>query len=172
MDNKDCSTGTTCSTGTGGADGSKKCCWGTLIKGGLAGGVSMFVYFTASLTQLPWNKTIMTNVMNDGRLTPCLIKSFLMCLVASLLLTKVVKKCAAAGCCPVFSSLIIGVMVAIFSYVPNMIWYQSPIKFAWTGMFDQVLAITLAGLVISKFVLKKGACGPAKCDDKKTGCGS
>ena len=100
-------------------------------------------------------------------------KYFLFCLLGAALLTKFLKK-RKEGCCPVAGSMIVGLLVAVFSYLPNIIWFHFPWHYSLIGMADDVIAITLAGAAISTAVLKTGACTMGKsCGDKKEGaCGS
>jgi len=99
--------------------------------------------------------------------------------VGSALLTKILKKRSAGGC-PVAGSIIVGLLVGLFGSLPNVIWFHAPINDALVNIADAVIAITLAGAVISKCVLKTlgscktddKSCGPTtgSCDDKKTSC--
>ena len=105
-----------------------------------------------------------------------MVRDFLLCLFGAALLTKILKK-RNQGCCPVAGSMAIGLLVAIFSYLPNMIWFHFPLHYSLVGMADDFIAITLAGAVIGKCVLKAGpctmgkCCDKSKCDDKKGDCG-
>jgi len=92
---------------------------------------------------------------------PCMVKAFLMYLFGAALLTKLLKKIS-YSCCPMFGSFVIGVLVATFSYVPNMIWFHFPVAYSLVGMGDTIVAITLAGIAISCCLFKKGACNDKK----------
>ena len=178
MENKGCCAekpaDNTCSTEKPGPCGPSKCC-GVILKGAFFGGVVMFIYFSASWTLLPWHKDALAGFINAGTMVSMLGKAFLLCLFGAALLTKLLKKCALCGCCPVLFSMIVALLVASFSYLPNMIWHNMPLNIALQGMLDSFLAFTLAGLAIAKLVLKSGPCtmgkcGTEKCDDKKTSC--
>lgn len=82
----------------------------------------------------------------------------LLCLLGGLLLTKFLKK-TPEGCCPVGCSIALGVFVGAFAYLPNLIWFHFPVKYSLAGMADCIIAITLAGLFISKLVLRQGKSG-------------
>jgi hypothetical protein len=107
-----------------------------------------------------------------------MLKGFLFYFFGAALLTKLLKKCGPGGGCPVFCAMKIGVLVALFSYVPNMIWFHFPLRYSLLGMADILVAFTLAGAAISCCVLKSGPCTMGKCStekcddkgDKKTGC--
>ena len=227
MENKGCCAekpaDNTCSTEKTGACESKgKCCPGTILKGALAGGIVMFLYFSLSWTALPWHKADIMSFSNEHAASALLtdlalqsgvyvlpkamdmkagaagkpyafisvfaegvqpddmknglIGDFLFCLFGAALLTKILKK-RNQGCCPVAGSMAIGLLVAIFSYLPNMIWFHFPLHYSLVGMADDFIAITLAGAVIGKCVLKAGpctmgkCCDKSKCDDKKSDCG-
>ena len=82
-----------------------------------------------------------------------LYKQLIFCLFAGLLLTKLLKKSCGGGCCPVMFSVLLGLMLASFHHLPNMVWYQFPWKYTLVGMLDDILATTLAGIFIAKIVL-------------------
>lgn len=114
---------------------------------------------------------------------PCMIKAFLLYLVGAALLAKMMRKSMMTGCCPVGCAMMVGLLVAIFAYVPNMIWFHFPLCWSLLGMADIIIAFTLAGAAI-KCILKCGPCTKAggccpggTCStteksegDKKTGC--
>jgi hypothetical protein len=151
--------------GCGPGDTKGKCCPVTLLKGGVAGGIIMFAWFSLSWMVLPWHTKMATPPE-----TAVLAEYFLFCVVAALLLTKILKK-RATGCCPVAGGLVVGLLVAIFNYVPNLIWQHTPPQDALVGMADDLIAITLAGAAIGKCVLKAGSCGP-KDKDAVGSCGT
>ena len=99
-----------------------------------------------------------------------LSQEFLLCLVLAGLLTCLLKKQTCG--CPVAFSLKTGLLVALVHNAPNLIWWHFPLNFTLVNAADDVIGITLAGLVISKLVL---CCGPkmTDCDmPKKTSCGT
>jgi len=117
---------------------------------------------------------------------PCMLKAFLLYFFGAAMLAKILKKSLMTGCCPVGCAMMTGLLVALFAYVPNMIWFHFPLCWSLLGMADIVIAFTLAGAAI-KCILKcgpctkaggccpGGTCGPTagSCDDKsekKTGC--
>ncbi len=178
MENKGCCAekpaDNACSTEKKEPCGTGKCCGGIILKGAVFGGVAMFIYFMASWTLLPWHKVNLTTVIAAGNLVPTMGKAFLLYFFGAALLTKLLKK-VPAGCCPVFFAMVVGLLVAAFSYLPNTIFYNMPYTFALQGMLDNFLAITLAGMAIARIVLKSGPCTMGKCcsekgDDKKTSC--
>jgi len=171
-----CGPGCKCGCGTKG-----KCCPMTVIKGAVAGAIVMFAWFSASWMLLPWHKGAMTapGAVGPTEMNTALATSFVLYLFGAALLTKILKK-RTAGCCPVAGSIIIGLLVGAFGYLPNVIWFHAPLNDALVGIADDVIAITLAGAVIGKFVLKTlgscktdgAGCGPTtgSCGDKKTSC--
>ena len=167
MENKGCCAekpaDNTCSTGkTGGCGVKGKCCPGTIIKGAIVGGIVMFIYFYVSWMVLSWHKApvALTNLtFRSG------VYSFLFCLFSAALLTMLLKK-RGEGCCPVAGSMIIGLLVGSFSYLPNVIWFHFQLHYSLAGLLDDVIAITLAGAAIGKIALKSGSCTMGKCGDK------
>jgi len=105
--------------------------------------------------------SVFTDGISAGDMKQALIKDFLLCLFGAALLTKILKKRRCGGC-PVAFSMVIGLLVGAFSYLPNMIWFHFPLHFSLVGMADDVIAITLAGAAISKCILKSGG----QCGDK------
>lgn len=89
-------------------------------------------------------------------------KFFLLCLVGGALLTKFVKKASSSKCCPVGCSAKVGLLVGLFSYLPNAIWFHFPLNGALVGVLDDVIAFALAGWAISKILPSSGGCG-ASC---------
>lgn len=101
------------------------------------------------------------------------------------ILTCLLKKLSTG--CPVAFSMKMGLFAALAHHAPNLIWWHYPLPFSLIGMADDFIAITLAGLVVSKFVLKiplgghcssKGKCGgcgciagECKCGGKTASCG-
>lgn len=155
----------TCGTGgcsSGGCGGKSKCCPGTVIKGAILGGIIMFVWFSLSWRFFPWHAAALgANI----HVEPAILgEYFVFCLVVAALLTKILKK-RSSGCCPVAGSIIVSLLVALFNYVPAVIWQHAPTHDALVGMADDIIAITLAGAAIGKFVLKAGACTMGKCGD-------
>lgn len=226
MENKGCCMvkpeSNACATGKD-SGGKSPCCWGTLIKGMVIGGIVMFVYLMISWTVIPWHKSTVMSFKNDQAVAVALFENveksgiymlpkvvqpkespvdetavkgkkpalatapvekpfafvsvfkdgidvknmsvplaeqFLLCLFGALLLTCLLKKVACG--CPILLSLKVGVLVAVFNHVPNWIWYKFPCDYTLVGMADDIIAITLAGLVISKTVLKTGSCATGK----------
>ncbi len=111
------------------------------------------------------------SVFNDGidakNMRNQLIRQFVLCLFSAMILTCLLKK-AACGGCPKLFSFKVGLLVAVLHYVPNMIWYQFPVKYSLVGMADDIISITLAGVVLSMCCAKKaGSCGT----EKKGSCG-
>jgi len=151
--------------GTGPGDTKGKCCPVALLKGGLAGGIIIFAWFAFSWQVLPWHMK-----MANLPVASVLVEYFLFCVVAGLLLTKILKK-RTAGCCPVAAAFVVGLLVAIFNYVPSLIWQHSPSQLTLVGMADDLIAITLAGAAIGRCVLKAGSCGP-KDKDAAGSCGT
>lgn len=154
-----------CGDKTGGCGGKSKCCPGTILVGALVGGIVMFIYLLVSWKLLPWHRSGPLSFNGEQLMVPELVKYFLFCLFSAALLTKVLKKLA-GGCCPVAGSLIIGLLVGVFGYLPNTIWFHLPLHNSLVGIADDIIAITLAGAVISKCVLKsaKAGCGCRVCN--------
>lgn len=100
-------------------------------------------------------------------------REFVLCLLIAGLLTCLLKKQGAG--CPVASSMKIGLIVALAHNVPNIIWWHFPLDFSLISAADDFLAVTLAGVVISKIVLgcskKAGACSGCGCTDCKCKAG-
>jgi len=67
MDNQGCcKPDNSCSTTGGGSCGpSGGCCWSTLIKGAIVGGIVLFAWCWISWTMLPWHKTTMMSFANE-----------------------------------------------------------------------------------------------------------
>lgn len=161
-----------CGPSSCGPDGKSKCCPVTLLKGGVVGGIVMFAWFSISWMYLPWHVK-----MANPPLASVLGEYFAFCVVVSVLLTKILKK-RPAGCCPVAGSVLVALLVALFNYVPTLIWEHTPSHDSLVGMADDLIAITLAGAAIGRCVLKTagGSCAPAgSCGTKGKdagGCGT
>jgi hypothetical protein len=103
-------------------------------------------------------------------------ETFFLYFFVAALLTGLLKKQTCG--CPVAFSLAVGVLIALVANVPGMIWWHFPLNFTLINMADNVIATTLAGLAISKVVLRCGAgacqgCGNKSCTCKKGGgCGT
>jgi hypothetical protein len=119
------------------------------------------------------------SVMTEGfdcvkNLGPMMAKEFALCLVLAGLLTCLLKKQSCG--CPVAFSMKAGALVALAHNVPNFIFWHYPANFTLVSAADDFLAITLAGLVISKCVLKCGVeavCAPkCKCGKANCSCGA
>lgn len=94
--------------------------------------------------------------------------NLLLCMFYALLLTALLKKGTCCGGCPVLFSATVGLLVAVAGHLPGMIWYHFPLHHTLVGMVDDLLSFTLAGAVISKILLKTGACTMGS--DKKGSC--
>lgn len=105
--------------------------------------------------------SIFADGVTEKDMNRALVKQFVLCLFGAFLLTCLLKKSSCCGC-PILSSLKIGLLVAVFHYVPNMIWFHFPLNYSLVGMADDVLAFTLAGIIISKCFLKKSSCSTGK----------
>ncbi len=103
------------------------------------------------------------SVFKDGidakNMAPQLVQQLLLCLFGALVLTCLLKKISCG--CPVLLSFKVGLLVAAFDHLPCLIWHRFPLDYTLVGMADDVIAITLAGLVISKVAFKTGVCTPA-----------
>jgi hypothetical protein len=115
--------------------------------------------------------SVFTKGVDMKDMAPALAKQFGLCLLGAFLLTCLLKKAACCGC-PILSSLKVGILVAAFHYLPNIIWFHFPLNYSLVGAADDVIAFTLAGAVISWCCcLKKSSCAPGKAGDKTSGCG-
>jgi hypothetical protein len=101
--------------------------------------------------------------------TQQLAKSFLLCLFNALLLTSLLKKTCAGGGCPVLFSATTGLLVGSVAFLPNLIWFQAPLNYSLLGIADNLIAFTLAGFVLSKFLFNE-SCTMGKAADKKGSC--
>ncbi|MBI3440923.1 MAG: hypothetical protein HY052_03825 [Proteobacteria bacterium] len=118
--------------------------------------------------------SVFTPGLDAGKMNGQMAFSLLLALFNALLLTALLKKGTCCGGCPVMFSLIVGLVVACAGYLPNLIWYHFPLSYTLVGMADDIISFTLAGAVISKFVLNSGACkmgrGSGSCSiDKDAG---
>jgi hypothetical protein len=108
-----------------------------------------------------------------GKMKAQMLREFVLCLLASALLTCILKKQSCG--CPVAFSMKIGVLVALAHNVPNALWFHFPHNYTLVGMADDVIAFTLAGAAISRLVLKcsksGGACPGCGCNPCKCGSG-
>ena len=94
---------------------------------------------------------------------PAMGKEFVLCLFLAGLLGCVLRKTAGCGC-PVAMSAKIGLLAGLAAYVPQRIWFHFPLDFTVVGVVETVVAFTLAGFVIAKFVLKqKIGCSKSAC---------
>ncbi len=171
----------------GGGDKKQECCIkkGTCTKllfGGLVGGVVMFAYYLLARRFLPWHEKELISFANArisfGHMQASITQShtpdiqyFILCFVGAVVLTHIIKK---AGC-PVYKSMLIGILVAIFGHMPNVIYFHMPLHNALAGMFNDFVALSLAGFAIASLVLKTGGCkmGHSCCGgkgDDKSGC--
>ena len=92
-------------------------------------------------------------------------KDFLLCLVLAGLLSCFLSKKGPG--CPMALSMQLGLLAGLSASMPNYIWFHFPLGYALTGLADVVIAFTLAGFVLSKFVFRtKSGCG------MKTSCGT
>ena len=98
--------------------------------------------------------------LNFDNLTPAVYIQFLFCMAAAAILTCLLKKSSAHR--PTYFAMAAGMLVGIVHYIPDMIWYHFPLDYTVVGIGDDFLSITLAGIVISKCVLR--------CENKKTNC--
>lgn len=95
----------------------------------------------------------------EGRQMIC---QFATCLLMAALLTCILKKQCCG--CPIMTSAKVGFIVALASAAPAAIWWHFPVRFVLLDAIDIIVAMTLAGAVLSRTVLcKKGACGTSKC---------
>jgi hypothetical protein len=104
--------------------------------------------------------------MRPDAMKCAMIGQAVMCLLLGALLTCLLKKVAG---CPVSASIKAGLLAAIASEAPNVVWMHFPVHNALLNGLDIVVGFALAGIAISKFVTKAkiGGC----CDtDKKGGC--
>ncbi len=177
---------TGCCGGHGGGDKKEGCCkmkgcCMKLLMGGLVGGVVMFVYYLAAWKFLPWHHKDILSLAHEnfsiggmhlsfGNSHASNIRFFLLCFTGAALLTSVLKK----GGCPVFKSMVIGLLVAGYSHLPDVIFAHLPVKNALAGMFNDFVAFALAGFAVSILVLKTGGCKMGhSCGGKggeKAGC--
>jgi hypothetical protein len=101
-----------------------------------------------------------------------MFREFVLCLFLATLLTCIMKKQSCG--CPVGFAMKIGLFVAFAHNVPNLIWWQYPLNFSLISMVDDFVAVTLAGLAISKLALSscapKGVCGGCGCPPGQCKC--
>lgn len=219
---KEGSCGTTAMTGACSTE--KKCCYGTLLRGALFGGLVMFVVYWVSWGLLPFHKESMSSFKNEAAVAKVLTdnaatsgiyvlptppdmsaplsknaitkpfayasikvegvggkeemnkqigKQLALCLLLAVLLTCLLK-CKSCCGCPVVFSAKVGLFAGLVATIPGVIWFHFPLSSVIFCLIDTVIAASLAGLVISKFVLKSsGACGAKKgdCGTKTGSCG-
>lgn len=85
------------------------------------------------------------------------------------ILTCILKRIS-CGVCPVGTSFKIGLIAALASEAPLVIWYHFPMCPALLNAADTIVAFTLAGAVIAKFVLKMPMCNTGCNTNCKTSC--
>lgn len=101
--------------------------------------------------------SVLKEGMDPKGFNAAMMKEALLCFVLAGLLTCLLKKLP-AGCCGLRASFKIGLLVALAHYVPNMIFMGFPLDYSMIGMVDDVVAITVAGYLIRRFVTKSGEC--------------
>lgn len=152
--------------------GEKGRCLYTVLLGGLLGGIVIFAYFLIAWMLFPWHKAEMFSLAHR---TGAIFQFYIFSFAAAALLTKVLKKSRASGCCPVFLSIVLGLLAGGFHYLPSAIWFNATLSSALQGLADDVVAIALAGITISTFVLRTGGCKAGgktgSCGEKTGGCG-
>lgn len=80
-----------------------------------------------------------------------------LCFAVAFFLTLLMKK-QSCGCEIMFASQV-GLIAGLMGYIPSVLWFHFPMKYAALGILDLVVAFALAGFVISRFVLRaRGSC--------------
>jgi hypothetical protein len=109
------------------------------------------------------------SVLADGvdmkaDMMPTMLKGLGLYVVLSALLTCLLTKKGAAGC-PVAFAVKTGLLVGLASGMPLWIWWHFPCDFVLLEILDYIVAFGLAGMVISKFILKLklGPCPASAC---------
>lgn len=101
-------------------------------------------------------------------------KQLLLCLLAAGMLTCLLSKTKQG--CPVLASAKVGGIAALMAVLPNWIWFHFDLPYTFVTAADVIISVTLAGLAISKLVLKMPGCcagkkkegGGSCCDTKKS----
>jgi hypothetical protein len=110
--------------------------------------------------------TVKAEGVDMKNMNPQLIRYGILSFALGLLLTCLIKKMSCG--CPILGSAKIGLLAGLAATMPGVIWFAFPLNEALVCLADTVVAFALAGLVLSKTVLK--SCGTAMCCDKP-GCG-
>ena len=227
-DSKEAKSASSCSTEKSSCGTTeKKCCYSTLIKGALVGGIVMFLAYWASWDVLPFHKQGMHTFKNEAAVAKVLNdntdvsgvyvlpaptspsaepaknavtkpfaftsvkkegmdsgkdamnkqigKQLALCLVLAGLLTCLLK-CKSECGCPVLYSAKVGLFAGLLSCTPGVIWFGFSSHCALIAAIETTVITALAGLAISKIVLKQpGMCGTKSdgdCGTKKGSCGA
>jgi hypothetical protein len=94
-----------------------------------------------------------------------MLKDFFVCLFMAGLLACLLKKSSG---CPGALGIKVGLIAGLAGYMPHFIWFGFPIKYTLVGIADCVIAFTLAGAIVGKFVygMKLGCCAQGSCGTK------
>lgn len=114
--------------------------------------------------------SVLSSGVDAGRMKLSLTATLLLCLFNATLLTALLKKASCCGGCPILFSATVGLLIASASNLPGLVWYHFPLNFTLLGMADDVIAFTLAGAAISRFVLKTGTCSTMKDQSSGGSC--